>query len=136
LGVLWPHGTQSAFEPLVTILIVDDVREYLDALCRALGDDYDILTATSLDAAKAKMGPAVKLALVDVRLSGDDPANRDGLLLLGWLREHHPDVPVVIMSAYRDFDAAADALNLGASRYLKKPINLRELRETIAALTR
>ena len=117
------------------ILVVDDVREYLDALCRALADDYDILTATSLESAKARMEPSVKLALVDIRLSEEDPANRDGLLLLGWLKEQHPDVPVVIMSAYRDFDAAADALNLGASRYLKKPINLRELKETIAALT-
>jgi len=120
----------------MTILIVDDVREYLDALCRALGDDYDILTAASLDAAKAKMEPGVKLALLDVRLSEEDAANRDGLLLLGWLREHHPGIPVVMMSAYRDFDAAADALNLGAARYLKKPINLRELRETIAELVK
>jgi YesN/AraC family two-component response regulator len=40
------------------------------------------------------------------------------------------------MSAYRDFDAATDALNLGAARYLKKPINLKELREVIGSLAK
>ncbi len=117
------------------ILVVDDVREYLDALGRALAADYDMLTASSLEEAKSKLDASVMLALVDVRLSEEDAANRDGLLLLGWIRENRPSLPVVMMSAYRDFDAAADALNLGASRYLKKPINLRELKQTIAELT-
>jgi YesN/AraC family two-component response regulator len=41
-----------------------------------------------------------------------------------------------MMSAYRDFDAAADAMNLGAKYFLKKPINLQELREAIRASIR
>jgi DNA-binding NtrC family response regulator len=119
----------------VKLLIVDDVQEYLNALCRALSGDYEVVKALSLKEAKEKMAPDTRLALVDVRLSEEDSSNRDGLLLLAWLKESFPTVPVVVMSAYRDFDAATDALNLGAARYLKKPINLRELKETITALT-
>ena len=57
--------------------------------------------------------------------------NRDGILLLAWLKANYPSIPVVMMSAYRDFDAAIDTLNLGASRYLKKPVNLRELKKLV-----
>jgi len=53
---------------------------------------------------------------------------------LQWLKENYPDVKVIVMSAYRDHDAAVDALNLGAEYYLKKPINLRELKEIVAEL--
>jgi DNA-binding NtrC family response regulator len=118
------------------MLIVDDVQEYLNSLCRALRGTYEVVQATTLAEAKEKMDDTVGLALVDVRLSEEDVANRDGIILLGWLGEKFPNVPVVMMSAYRDFDAAADAMNLGAKHFLKKPINLQELRETIEASIR
>jgi DNA-binding NtrC family response regulator len=118
------------------LLIVDDVQEYLNSLCRALQSEHEIVTAASLDEAKQKMSADVKLALIDIRLSEEDAANRDGIILLGWLKENFPSVPVVMMSAYRDFDAAADAMNLGAKYFLKKPINLQELREAIRASIR
>ena len=113
------------------LLVVDDMEDYLRALSRALSRDFDVVTATSLAEAKEKMDDSIELALVDVRLSEEDMGNRDGIILLGWLQENYPDVPVIMMSAYRDFDSAVDALNLGARKYLKKPINLQELRETL-----
>ncbi|MCX5799939.1 MAG: response regulator [Candidatus Eisenbacteria bacterium] len=113
------------------LLIVDDVQEYLNSLSRALKSEYETITAASFEEAKQKMSAEINLALVDVRLSEEDPANRDGILLLGWLHERFPNVPVVMMSAYRDWDAATDAVNLGAVHYLKKPINLQELKEVI-----
>jgi len=119
---------------MMRILIVDDMQEYLSALTRALSSEHEVVTAMSLKEAKEKMDSAIDIALVDIRLSEEDATNRDGILLLGWIKENFPNVPVVMMSAYRDFDAAVDALNLGASRYLKKPINLRELRHVLEEL--
>src|SRR5215213_4184145 len=116
------------------LLILDDVIEYLNSLSRALGGEHEILTATSIEEAKAKLNDTIQLAILDVRLSEDDIANRDGIQLLGYLRQEYPRLPVIMMSAYRDFDAATDALNFGASYYLKKPINLRELKDLIATL--
>jgi DNA-binding NtrC family response regulator len=118
------------------ILIVDDVQDYVNSLARALSDDYDIMKAFSLEEAKQKMDASVGLALIDVRLSEEDLSNRDGILLLAWLRENYPEVSVVMISAYRDFDSAVEALNLGAAYFLKKPINLRELKGIIASLTK
>jgi len=119
---------------MMRILVVDDVQEYLASLARALAGDYEVVKAASLEEAKKKMDQEINLALVDVRLSEEDYTNRDGIQLLSWIKENYPDVPVVMMSAYRDFDSAVDALNLGASYYLRKPINLRELRELLQSL--
>ena len=116
------------------ILIVDDVVEYVQSLGRALSLEYDIARAFTLEEAKKNMNNSISLALVDIRLSEDDMANRDGIIFLGWLKENFPAVPVVMMSAYRDFDSAVDALNLQAAGYLKKPINLKELKDLIASL--
>ena len=116
------------------ILILDDVAEYVQSLGRALSLEYDIVKTFTLEQAKKAMDSTISLALVDIRLSEDDMANRDGIIFLGWLKENFSNVPVVMMSAYRDFDSAVEALNLHAEGYLKKPINLRELKGLIASL--
>jgi len=118
---------------MLKILIVDDLQEYLNSLSRALSGEYEVVKAPSLEEAKERMDPTVQLALVDVRLSEEDMANRDGILFLAWLKENYPEVKVIMMSAYRDFDAVEDAANLGA-QYMRKPINLRELKDWIKSM--
>jgi len=110
------------------LLIVDDVEDYLRSLRNALRAEFEVVTAQSLEEAKGKMDETIALALVDIRLSEEDTSNRDGLRFLEWVKMNFADVPVIIMSAYREFDMAVDALNLGAAYFLRKPINLRELK--------
>jgi len=109
------------------ILIVDDDKEYLSSLGNVLKADFEVVKAVSLSEAKDALSAGVKVALVDIRLDEKDESNRDGLRFLEWLKMNRADVPVVIMSAYSEFDLAVDALNLGAAYFLKKPINLAEL---------
>jgi len=115
------------------ILIVDDVQEYVNSLSRALSDEYEIVKAFSLEEAKDKIDASINVAIIDVRLSEIDMSNRDGIMLLAWIKENYPKISVIMISAYRDFDSAVDALNLGASYFLKKPINLRDLKDKIKA---
>jgi len=116
------------------ILIVDDIEEYLDSLANALKNDFEIIRAMSLVEAKEKMSELIKVALVDIRLKEDDPNNRDGLVFLEWVKMNFPKTKVIIMSAYREFDLAVEALNLGAEYFLRKPINLVELKGTIKTM--
>lgn len=118
-------------KPLKKILVVDDVTEYVDSLARALSLQYDVVKAYSLEEAKEKAGPDIMLVLVDVRLSEEDFENRDGIKFLAWVKQNFPDIRVLMMSGYKDFEAAVEAVNLGASYFIKKPINLKELRELI-----
>jgi len=117
-----------------TVLIVDDIEDYLHSLRNALEREFEVLTAISMDEAKRVMNEKVDLVLLDIRLDEDDPQNKDGISLLKWCKERYSSKPVVMMSAYRDFDMAVDALNLGASYFLRKPINISELKALLKNL--
>jgi DNA-binding NtrC family response regulator len=117
---------------MTRVLIVDDVEDYLRSLQRALAAEWTIFRAHSVDEAKHVLqSERIDVALVDVRLSETDPQNREGVALLEWMQIQYPKIPVIMMSAYQDFDAAVDALNLGAHQFLKKPIDLRALKEML-----
>jgi len=117
------------------LLIVDDEIEYLRSLENALKREWDVVTASNLEEAKERAKEGIDLALVDIRLSKEDEENRDGLVFLEWMKMNYPDVPVVMISAYREFDYAVEALNLGAKYFLKKPVNLIELEGVLKTLT-
>lgn len=118
-------------DKLGKILIVDDLADYLQSLKNVLAGEFDVVTATSFSEAKEKLCADIDLLLSDIRLDEDDPENKDGILLLKWAKEQFLDIPVVLMSVYRDFDVAVEALNLGATKFLKKPINILELKSTL-----
>lgn len=114
------------------MLVVDDQESYLRALEGALRREFDVVAARDLESAKRLMDESVRVALVDVRLSEENPADRRGLDFLRWCKANFRNVPVLMMSAYRDFDAAVEALNLGADYFLKKPIDLRDLKALLS----
>lgn len=126
-----PHTMRSDKH---TILIIDDMQEYLNSLERTLRSIFEVRTALNLPEAKEKATPDIALALVDIRLSQEDASNRDGLEFLRWARAKYPNLPIVMMSAYSEFEAAVDALNLGANKFLKKPINVVELKALLKQL--
>lgn len=113
---------------MIKVLILDDQESYLRALTGALRRELEVVTAADLSAARNAMDDSIRVALVDVRLSEDDPSDKGGVEFLQWCKASFPRVPVLMMSAFRDFDATVEALNLGADYFLKKPIDLRELK--------
>lgn len=113
-------------------LIVDDIPEYVDTMEVYLEDKFDVLTAQSLEEAKSvlKDNP-IDLAIIDIRLNEEDPGNKEGIDLLKWLRERMPEAGVIVMSAYKEFDYAVEALNAGANYFMRKPIDPDELNSVI-----
>ena len=116
---------------LAKILIVDDLIDYLQSLTNALETDFEIVSAASFSEAKEKLNEDINLILSDIRLDESDPDNIDGIRLLEWSKKNFPDIPVVLMTVHRDFEIAVNALNLGAAKFMKKPINISELKETL-----
>lgn len=118
-----------------TILLVDDNIEYLELMELNLPEGCQVLRAQTLTDAQrivSEVGPA--LAVLDVRLDDDDINNRDGLELLKWMDKHQKGTKVVVISAYHEFEYEAEALALGAERFLRKPIRPDEFREAVANL--
>jgi len=113
-------------------LIVDDIPEYVDTMEAYLEDRFDVLTAQSLEEAKSLLKEnQIDLAIIDIRLNEEDPDNKEGLDLLKWLRERMPEAGVIVMSAYKEFDYAVEALNAGADYFMRKPIDPDELNSVI-----
>jgi DNA-binding NtrC family response regulator len=114
------------------VIVVDDIEDYLDAIEMMLANEYEIFKARSLkEAIEILEREEIDVAIIDIRLDENDPSNRDGLKILKWLKENKPLILPIVMSAYREFDYAVEALNLGAKYFLKKPINPKELKEVI-----
>lgn len=114
------------------VLIVDDVPEYLDTIELNLPNGRRALWAISLAEARALVdSEQPSVAVVDVRLREDDPENRDGLEFLKWVQQRHPEVTVIMISAYQEFEFKAESLALGTEFFLKKPIQPKEFRETV-----
>lgn len=115
-----------------TVLLVDDIAEYLDTMEINLPDGCRALRAESSEVAKRLIEaerPAV--AVIDIRLVESEDRNREGLALLKWIRERHPDVVVIMISAYREFEYAAESLTMGAEYFLRKPIQPDEFRQAV-----
>src|SRR3712207_3645012 len=62
------------------------------------------------------------LLVTDIRMS-----EMNGLDLIKRVREQYPDLPILIISGYNDFEYAKQALRYGVAEYLLKPIDRLEL---------
>ena len=103
-----------------TLLVVDDEENIVRTLSRTLRPYFELLTATSGKAALALLGEhKVDLILTDQRMPG-----MTGVELLAKAKQLQPGAVGVMITAYTDVDALADALNLGTVRgYIAKPWN-------------
>jgi two-component system, NtrC family, response regulator AtoC len=108
-----------------TVLVVDDERTLARAIKAFLGESgYEAEVAGDGEQALAlleSLRPDVVFA--DVRLPG-----MSGIDLLRRIQEFDPAIPVIIMTAYGTIEGAVEAVKLGAFDYMKKPVDLEELR--------
>lgn len=126
---------QNSSTPIPRVLIVDDIPEYVDSIEAYLEDSFEVLKAGSLDKAKKILEEnIVSIAIIDIRLKEDDPENKEGLELLKWLKEKSSETKIIVMSAYKEFDFAVEALNAGADYFMRKPLDPDELDSTIQKL--
>ncbi|WP_298202204.1 sigma-54 dependent transcriptional regulator [Desulfosporosinus sp.] len=111
------------------ILIADDEANMRWVLERALSKaGYDVETAEdgqlALDRALAERPD---LVLVDLKMP-----KLDGLSVLRKLKEHYPDLMIVMMTAHGSTASAIEAMKAGAHDYLMKPFDVEELLITIS----
>jgi DNA-binding NtrC family response regulator len=107
------------------LLIVDDQAFYLKSLEIALRKKFEILLAMNYASTIEMLTCTdVEIALIDIRLNEQDEDNVDGLRILEWIRMNRPQISCFMMSAFRNFNSAEQALNLGARHFFKKPIDI------------
>lgn len=106
-----------------TIIICDDNADILTALGYALEDTFQhIITLKQPDRLLPTMAAErVDLVLLDMNFSKGVNSGMEGLQWLKTLHEWHPDVPVVLLTAYGDVPLAVRALKSGAADFITKP---------------
>ena len=110
------------------VWIVDDDRSIRWVIEKALsreGIAYDSF-ASAQEALDALSDGAPEVLVSDIRMPG-----RSGLELLQAVKERHPAVPVIVMTAYSDLDSAVSAFQGGAFEYLPKPFDIDQAVELI-----
>ncbi len=100
------------------VLIVEDDEALREALCDTLElAGYKILSAIDGSTALGALNEhSVQVVVSDIQMRP-----MDGLTLLEKMRSEHPEVPVLLMTAYAAIQQAVDAMQSGASDYLVKP---------------
>jgi two-component system nitrogen regulation response regulator GlnG len=111
------------------IWIVDDDHAIRFVLEKALAREHlNVRSFTNardvLSALRQEEAPQVLVS--DIRMPGGS-----GLELLAHVKEHHPQLPVIVMTAFSDLDSAVSAFQGGAFEYLAKPFDVPKAVELI-----
>lgn len=111
------------------ILLVEDDRALREALADTLLiGGYDFRAVDCAEAALVALGEeSFGLMVSDVNMPG-----MDGHQLLAVVRQRHPQLPVLLMTAYGAVERAVEAMRQGAADYLVKPFEPNTLLELVA----
>jgi two-component system nitrogen regulation response regulator GlnG len=103
------------------VWIVDDDRSIRWVIEKALSREGIAFNSFSSaqEALDALSGGAPEVLVSDIRMPG-----LSGLELLQTVKQRHPAVPVIVMTAYSDLDSAVAAFQGGAYEYLPKPFDV------------
>ena len=111
------------------ILVADDDPVSCQLFAEVLeGEGYGVDRVQSGEEALLQLRrETYDLLLVDVRLPG-----MSGLEVTREARRSHPDLPIVVMTAFGSMETAIEAIREGAFDYTSKPMNLEQLKHTVA----
>ncbi len=116
---------------VIRMLIVDDEPVICEGLrCTINWEEIGVhVVGEAYDGAEALQivnEQEVDVVLSDIRMEG-----MDGLQLAERLKDQFPNVRVIMLSGYEDFEYARQAIRLGVSDYLLKPVDIDELIEVV-----
>src|SRR6187397_2729121 len=102
-----------------SLLIAEDHQVLRDRLARAFRDrGFEVKVASNFDEAVALAEEeSPELAVIDMKMPG-----RSGLDLLRELHRIDPATKVVVMTGFGSIANAVDAIKLGATNYVQKPV--------------
>ncbi len=113
-----------------TLLVVDDEKDLLVGLKRLIEPEMDGITILTASSAKEALS-ILSATAVDAVLSDILMPEMDGIEFLKRIRDSHPEIQVILMTAFGTIDLAVEALKLGAYDFITKPLDEERLLHTI-----
>jgi len=110
------------------VLLVDDEVDFLETLSERMRvRDMDVTTSASpLDAIKKVQEKDYDAIIMDLKMP-----QMDGLQLLKVLKEKNPDLQIILLTGHATVAKGIEAMKLGATDFLEKPVDLEVLTEKI-----
>lgn len=116
------------------VILIDDEKRIVEGLRKVIRwADYNCqVVGTASDAEEGaelikKLQPHI--LITDIRMPG-----MDGLSMVAGLRSEFPDMQVSILTGYRDFAFAQEAIRLGVTRFLLKPSKMDDIKEALQTM--
>lgn len=116
------------------VVLIDDEKIIVDGLtrvikwadynCEVVGAAYDAAGGAALI---RRLKPHV--VFTDIKMP-----DQDGLTMLAGLKSEFPEMQIAVLTGYRDFNYAQEAIKLGVTRFLLKPSKMDELHEALSAM--
>lgn len=116
------------------MVLIDDEKIIVDGLtrvikwadynCEVVGAAYDAAGGAALI---RRLKPHI--VFTDIKMP-----DQDGLTMLVGLKSEFPEMQIAVLTGYRDFNYAQEAIKLGVTRFLLKPSKMDELHEALSAM--
>lgn len=110
------------------LLVVDDqygIRVLLNEILQK--DGYAVFQAANgVQALSIVQDENPELILLDMKIPG-----MDGLEILRRIKATHPEIKVIMMTAYGELNLINEAMELGAVSYFSKPFDIDDVRQVI-----
>lgn len=113
------------------VVIIDDEPVIVEGISKVVPwKEYDcVISGTAYDGQeglKVIRGIEPDIIFSDIAMPG-----LDGLKMIAALKVEYPDMMIAILTGYRDFNFAQQAIHLGVNRFLLKPSNMTEIEEAV-----
>ena len=116
------------------VVIIDDEPIIVEGLSKAVPwEKWDCYVAAKAESGQSgveiiqKENPDILFS--DIRMPG-----MDGLAMIAALKSEHPHMQIAILTGFRDFEYAREAIRLGVTRFLLKPSKMEELEEAVSVM--
>lgn len=120
---------------MISVAIIDDEPIIVEGLSGSVNwKKYDCqVVATANDGVEGK--EVIEKHKPDIIFCDICMPEMDGLTMIVYLKSEYEDMEICILTGYRDFDYAQEAIRLGVTRFLLKPSDMDEIEEAIAFMT-
>lgn len=116
------------------VIIIDDEPIIVEGLVKVVDfKKYGCVVAGTAEDGEEGI-QVIREKKPDIIITDISMPGMDGLAMIAALKSEFPDMEICILTGYRDFDYAQEAIRLGVTRFLLKPSNMGQIEEALEAM--
>lgn len=116
------------------VILIDDEAIIVEGLKNVV--DWDSFNCRVVDTAYSAAGgsSAIRQHSPDIVITDIKMPDTDGMTMLAGLKSEFPNMQITVLTGYRNFEYAQEAVRLGVTRLLLKPSRMEEINEALTTM--